>query len=395
MRQIRINIKNKPAVYLIYNQIKTDEPDLNDYHQNLLFRLIQKAADICQMELIAYTIFQRGYYILVKSQPKPIASLESMIAKLAAFNQEINSKSYHHMLTMVHTQPALIKNFFKSKIADLEAFVRLFSMSYCRLHNKINNHRGAVWRHRFQSNIIEETPTMISNIMAYIFTRPVFFGCCTDPAACPLSSWTQALQKADPIRKTWLSLTGQSDWKALKKLLSDQFMVFSQKKYNFFLDYTKSEQFDKIRQKRKKTSAVLQKKEAEWHQKYEQFKTFLAKNPFQLWPRKSEDPELYHWRKIQHELLRYNRIGKNRKEKLMQLNYPGFTHISIRIGWLEKYYKLKEFYVTHPDQNAIPEKSLTHFIYYNRIFYKKGKLRPIQIDLLNQIHFKWDKSVTA
>jgi hypothetical protein len=390
MRQRRIIIKDAAVMYLVFNQIKPERPDLNEFDQKQLFNLLEKAADLCQMTILAYVIYSRGYYILVKTQPNVPLSIEAMINKLSSFNSMADSASLKKILTSANSRKKPIKDFFAGRANDLNAFMRLVSFYFSHYYKKQNKLPGELWRQRFLSYVIEPNPQEIMNVLAFIFTRPVFYQTCQDPDACQLSSWKNALKNKEPQRKNWLSLTDQKKWENLKKNLIAKMNHFAEKVNRPPLQYFKSSHFSAFMEKKKKTPNILKRQASQWEANYFKLKKYLEQNPKQLWPGRSNDPALCAWISMQRSLLQRNKIGAEKKEKLLKLNFPWLKDSLPRITWYQRYLKLKAYLSElKQDKNCQPDHSLIQFIQYNRHRYKKGLLQSIQIDLLNQIHFSW------
>ncbi len=85
MRQARIVLENREALYYLCNEIKLELPNLKAKDKALLEVTIFQTAEFCKIDILSYTIHNRGYAMLIRiPKPEPIEE-EKLIASVKRY----------------------------------------------------------------------------------------------------------------------------------------------------------------------------------------------------------------------------------------------------------------------------------------------------------------------
>ncbi len=80
MREPRVKLQNVEAFYYISNEIREELPDLIRKEQNILLKQIISVAKLCRIKILAYTIYSRGYTLIIRI-PAPTKVSDNSLAK--------------------------------------------------------------------------------------------------------------------------------------------------------------------------------------------------------------------------------------------------------------------------------------------------------------------------
>jgi len=131
-----------------------------------------------------------------------------------------------------------------------------------------------------------------------------------------------------------------------------------------------------------------------WDERFEELKQYKKDHGDYNVPRKYKaNPQLASW--VNTNRTKYKN-GKLSKERIESLQGIGFSWVigCGRVGWDERFKQLKEYKDTNGNCNVSTydenNKELAYWVTTQRRFYKKNKLLPERIKLLNEIEFVWE-----
>lgn len=126
----------------------------------------------------------------------------------------------------------------------------------------------------------------------------------------------------------------------------------------------------------------------EWDVKYEQlYQYYMKHGNTSISKNVKELSTLYRWASKQRVL---NNKGMLSKDKIDKLNTINFTWNVNEDKWMQNYFNLVKYYNEFGNTKVSQSYNKTLNIWCGSQRYKKGKLSTKQIELLNELNFKWN-----
>jgi hypothetical protein len=407
MRKPRIKFENVEAIYHISNEIKEDLPNLTVNEQKKLETFLVEAAEFCQVEILAYSVYNRGYAVLIRI-PAPLDISDTTLANLVEryFGDE-KGKAFKEALENPHSlQYKELAEKYRGKLFDLHEFVRLFAPRCARFYNRQHGRSGSMWRQRFKSYVLEENEEILTNAIAFIFTRPVFINAVKDPAECKTSSWAKALKGDQTFRQILQKIIKETNWRSAKRKISSLFEVWSTCSRKPFYGSVHVALAEKYRQKHRLTPGKIKKRNQKWEKMYLKLCQYVKDHGNFVLPRGSaRHRDLKRWVGVQRTYMRRGKLSQEHMKALEKIDFPlrssydttKRSKVKMRSPgtpskvWIKKYKMLEDFYnrngTLKPPYHG--DRAVSIWISYLRNKYRKGKLSQEKINMLNALNFPW------
>ena len=140
------------------------------------------------------------------------------------------------------------------------------------------------------------------------------------------------------------------------------------------------------------TTLTLDRLGTSWDYYFGKLKAYKKQNGDCLVPAKYEsDPIFGHWANNQRSFFKRGQLSSNRVERLDSIKFEWDVTEAI---WEIRYHQLEEFYNENGHSDVPTEwpknRKLSHWVFHQRSFRKRGKLSQDQIDRLDKLKFCWD-----
>ncbi len=406
MRELRIKLQGVEAIYHISNEIKQDLPDLTAKEQKKLEKLLADTAEFCQVEILTYTVFNRGYAILIRI-PAPLHISDTILADLVErYFGDKKGKTFREALESPNSlQYKDLTEEYRGKLFDLQEYVRLFASRYARFYNLQHGRFGSLWRQRFRSYVVEENEEILADAIAFILTRPVFMNAEKDPAECKTSSWAKAQKGNKEHRQTLQKAIKETNWRSAKKKIGSLFEVWSNRSRKPFYGSTNIALVEEYRRKHRLTPEKIRKRKQNWEKMYHKLCRYEKEHGHFLFPWGSiEHRDLIRWVGAQRTYKRRGKLSQEHIEALEKIGFPWRSTYDTTnkskerfpgrpsYVWMEKYKILENFYQKNGTLKPpyYGDHSISVWISYLRCKYRDGKLSQEKIDMLNALNFPWE-----
>ncbi|MBT8342341.1 MAG: hypothetical protein HKP58_08710 [Desulfatitalea sp.] len=231
VREARILIESVETFYHVSNEIKPSLLGFTENEQAELEYFIFDAANFCQIEIIAYTVYPQGYVMLVKTPaPYDVSGdiLEKQVKSYLRTPQRLIYKRLRNNMKSERLNE--LKERIRDKLFNLREFVILFASRFSLSYNKQHHRKGSVWEHRFKSYVVEKNVEFMMNAISYIHTRALVMNTKVDLSGLRYSSWTKALEGSQKWRKKYNSVIEARNWKFVKMKMDSMFIVMTKRK---------------------------------------------------------------------------------------------------------------------------------------------------------------------
>ena len=216
MRLKRIKPVGETAVYHCLSRIVGGQMLLDDLGKEKLVQLLWPLARFCGVEVLTYCMMSNHFHLLVRIPPPTELSEEALQEKLTAFYgpQGVWTVLAQEGLKKTGKIDATIRASVEARQGDVSAFMKEFKQSFSRWYNERNDRFGTLWAERFTSLLVEDSPTALKTLAAYIDLNPVRAGLVSDPKDYRHCGYAAALVGNRRIQQGLMSFLEPQDWPA-------------------------------------------------------------------------------------------------------------------------------------------------------------------------------------
>ena len=214
MRMARIKIEGATAVYHCISRIVGGQMLLDDLGKEMLVRIMGKLAQFCEIEVITYCMMSNHFHLLLRVPVRVELSDEQLLAKMSAFygrNAVLTALALEGLKLRGKIDPD-IRESVVSRMGDVSAFMKEFKQRFSRWYNKTTGRFGTLWAERFTSVLVEDCPSSLRTVAAYIDLNPVRAGLVKDPKDYRFCGYAAALNGVGAIREGLLSFLKEESW---------------------------------------------------------------------------------------------------------------------------------------------------------------------------------------
>ena len=214
MRMARIKLSGETAVYHCISRVVGAQMLLDDLGKEKLVQILGKLADFCCVEVITYCMMSNHFHVLVRVPVRPEFNDEELLAKMAAFygNKGVLTVLARESLKDRGQIDPNIRASVVNRMGDVSAFMKEFKQRFSRWYNKHTGRFGTLWAERFTSVLVEDSPTALRTVAAYIDLNPVRGRIVEDPKDYRYCGYAVALVGNTSIRRGLMSFLEPKEW---------------------------------------------------------------------------------------------------------------------------------------------------------------------------------------
>ena len=208
MRTRRIKLTGRTSVAHLISRIVGGERLLDDVGKESLTRMLWKQAAFCGMEVITCCVMSNHFHILVRV-PEAVALTDvQLIERLEGL---YGPKGVPTMLARQAVAErggidADIRQGLIARMGDVSVFMKELKQRFSLWYNRHHDRYGTLWAERFKSVIVEDQPSSLEAVAAYIDLNPVRAGLVEDPKDYRFCGYAAAVAGNALARKGLMSL---------------------------------------------------------------------------------------------------------------------------------------------------------------------------------------------
>lgn len=204
----RIKLDGRTAVYHCISRVVGGERLLDDECKEMMAAMIWKLAGFCGLEIITYCIMSNHFHVLLRVPPQHDVSDSQLAARLESLYGP------HGTLTVFARQAvsergqvdADVRQALLERMGDVSAFMKELKQRFSRWYNRRNERFGTLWAERFKSVVVEDKPSSVEAVAAYIDLNPVRAGLVEDPKDYRFCGYAAALAGNKLARQGLMSI---------------------------------------------------------------------------------------------------------------------------------------------------------------------------------------------
>ena len=212
-------MKKGPAVFHCISRIVGGQRLLDDVAKEKLTQMLWKQAAFCGVEVIAYCMMANHFHVLVRVAPPPPLSDDQLIERLEGLYGRTGDLTA--LARQAVTERGKIDEHIRQKLlermGDVSVFMKELKQRFSLWYNGHHERFGTLWAERFKSVLVEDQPSTLETVAAYLDLNPVRAGVVDDPKDYRCCSYAAALAGHKLAREGFqgmLSFQGKQSWAA-------------------------------------------------------------------------------------------------------------------------------------------------------------------------------------
>ena len=214
MHTVRIKMPGRRNAFHLISRVVAGEPLLDSVAREILVGMIWKMATFCGIEIVTYCVMVNHFHILVRVPEPSQLSDAQLIERLEALYGRKGALTLlaRQAMTERGKMDEDIRGKLLERMGDISAFMKELKQRFSLWYNRRHNRFGTLWAERFKSVIVEDQPSSMEAVAAYIDLNPVRAGLVEDPKDYRFCGYAAAATGDALVRKGLMSFQGKENW---------------------------------------------------------------------------------------------------------------------------------------------------------------------------------------
>ena len=212
----RLKLAGVTAVYHLFSHMTGGLRKLDKVDREKFVEFMGPAAAFAGIQLITYSVMKNHFHILVRVHDRAAKPLtpDEFIARLNSRYNDPWTRLGVSREDWVQDRPQdqRIKERLLLRMNDISRFMQELKQRFTCWYNKQHKRQGTLWARRFGSTLIEDTPSHLRIVAAYIDLNAVRAGYVPDPKDYRFCGYAAALAGDKTIREGLQSVVQRLDW---------------------------------------------------------------------------------------------------------------------------------------------------------------------------------------
>ena len=215
MRAARIKLNGQKACFHLVGRAVTGLL-FGDVEKEILTGMLWKMAGFCGMEVITFCMMSNHFHVLVRvPESRPLTDAQSLERLKGLYGAKgALTLLAREAMTERGKIDADIRHMLLERMGDVSAFMKEFKQRFSRCYNRRHDRYGTLWAERFKSVIVEDQPSSLEAVAAFIDLNPVRAGIVEDPKDYRFCGYASALAGNTLARQGLMSCGLGANWDA-------------------------------------------------------------------------------------------------------------------------------------------------------------------------------------
>ncbi|NJL19060.1 MAG: transposase [Bdellovibrionaceae bacterium] len=218
MRRLKVSAAENAAVYHCVTRTVNGEFLFDEQAKEMLRKHLRQAERFCGVEVLTFCILDNHFHVLVKvpqipaslSDAQLLARYEALYPKPTKF-QQASLAVIADRLQSGGPEAEALRTQLLSRMNDVSEFMKIVKQRFSIWFNRSHNRFGTLWADRFKSVLVENTPSALQTVAAYIDLNPVRAGIVADPADYRWCGYAEAMAGVSEAREGLASVVFAQD----------------------------------------------------------------------------------------------------------------------------------------------------------------------------------------
>jgi REP element-mobilizing transposase RayT len=176
--------------------------------------MLWKLAGFCGLEVITYCVMANHFHVLIRVPAAPQLTDGQLLERLEALYgpQGALTLLAREAVTERGKIDEDIRRKLLERMGDVSAFMKEVKQRFSRWYNRRHARFGTLWAERFKSVVVEDQPSSVEAVAAYIDLNPVRAGLVEDPKDYRFCGYAAAVAGNALARKGLMSFRAETNW---------------------------------------------------------------------------------------------------------------------------------------------------------------------------------------
>ncbi|NQY33178.1 MAG: transposase [Coraliomargarita sp.] len=213
MRQRRIKVGGREAVYHCMTRTVNGERLFGDREKERLRRMIWQVADFSGVQVLTFCVMSNHFHVLVRVPDQVRISDAELMRRYRLLYpkptkyQEASARVMAGELAAGGDEADAIRRRWLARMGDVSEFMKTLKQRFGIWFNRTHRRYGTLWADRFKSVLVEGEGNPLQTMAAYIDLNPVRAGIVEDPKDYRFCGYAEAVSgeagAREGLRRVW------------------------------------------------------------------------------------------------------------------------------------------------------------------------------------------------
>jgi REP element-mobilizing transposase RayT len=202
MRCPRLKLIGSDTVYHVTSRIIGGRRLIDASGRDIFRSQLLRTAEFCGVELLTYVVLSNHFHILVRVPGRqPNLDHRGLLKRYEALypHRPARVVKMREILERGDGLSEQARCRLLARMGDISSFLKELKQLFSIWYNATNGHYGTLWASRFKSTLVEDEPTTLQWVAAYIDLNPLRAGMAKSPEEYQWSGYADARRGEDQL----------------------------------------------------------------------------------------------------------------------------------------------------------------------------------------------------
>ncbi len=219
MRMARIKVNGRSAVYHCISRVVGGQRLLGPLEREKLREMLWQQAAFSGVEIITYCLMANHIHVLVRVGAEFTATDAQLVERALQFygKKSLYAEMLSKAIKKKGVLPEDLREGLRERMGDVSAFMKELKQRFSKWYNRQQNRYGTLWAERFKSVLVEDQPSAVQAVAAYVDLNAVRAGLVKDPKEYRWCGYAEAVGGNNLARKGLGSFFPWTDWRKVAR----------------------------------------------------------------------------------------------------------------------------------------------------------------------------------